>query len=51
MNVRNEHFRCPSCGPHVAVDEDSCCATCGEDCAVEPCGGHVCGTRLAEEKA
>lgn len=20
---------CPQCGPHVAVDEDGCCATCG----------------------
>jgi rubrerythrin len=22
---------CPECGPHVRVDEDGCCATCGAD--------------------
>jgi len=22
---------CPECGPHVTVDEDGCCATCGAD--------------------
>lgn len=31
------HFRCPECGPHVAGDEDGCCATCGADCSAEAC--------------
>lgn len=22
---------CPECGPHVRIDEDGCCATCGRD--------------------
>ena len=26
------HWNCPECGPHVAVDEDGCCSTCGADC-------------------
>lgn len=42
------HFRCPECGPHVAADEDGCCAACGTDCVGEPCGGHVCGTGRVE---
>lgn len=41
-----EHFRCPKCGPHVKADEDGCCAMCGIDCVGEPCGCHVCGTKL-----
>lgn len=34
-----EHYRCPVCGPHAAVDEDGCCASCGVDCdcTIEPC--------------
>lgn len=32
-----EHWRCPTCGPHVRIDEDGCCMLCGEDCTVEPC--------------
>lgn len=35
--MRRVHFHCPGCGPHVAADEDGCCATCGRDCAVEAC--------------
>ncbi len=27
---------CPECGPHVRVDEDGCCATCGADAALAP---------------
>ena len=27
---------CPSCGPHVLVDEDLCCAYCGADTEVPP---------------
>ena len=46
----NEHFCCPECGPHVPADEDGCCATCGEDCGIEPCEGHVCGTLLSVAK-
>ena len=26
---------CPDCGPGVAIDEDGCCATCGEDAVEE----------------
>lgn len=25
-------YHCPTCGPHVKVDEDECCAACGDDC-------------------
>lgn len=28
-------WRCPDCGPGIAVDEDGCCATCGRDCTWE----------------
>lgn len=42
-----EHWTCPECGPHTAIDEDGCCSSCGADCYLEPCGGHVCGTVLA----
>lgn len=35
--LRREHFECPSCGNHVRVDEDGCCATCGLDCVVATC--------------
>lgn len=31
------HFRCPDCGPHVGVDEDGCCFTCGADTDSEDC--------------
>lgn len=24
-------WTCPECGPHVMVDEEGCCATCGAD--------------------
>ncbi len=30
-------FVCPSCGPHVAADEDGCCASCGQDCLSGAC--------------
>ena len=25
-------YSCPLCGPHVMIDEDECCASCGTDC-------------------
>jgi hypothetical protein len=28
-------WSCPDCGPGVAIDEDGCCATCGEDAVEE----------------
>lgn len=31
------HFYCGACGPHVRVDEDGCCATCGEETKIEFC--------------
>lgn len=46
-----EHWVCPDCGPHVAADEDGCCATCGVEAYGEACGGHVCGTRLFAAEA
>lgn len=30
-----EHFRCPTCGPHIPADEDGCCVVCGADCVVD----------------
>jgi hypothetical protein len=37
VGQQTEHFVCPDCGPHVAVDEDECCAYCGEDCSITKC--------------
>lgn len=47
--TRSPYFRCPTCGPRVAVDEDGCCRTCGADAvAVSPYpplgGGDAAGT-------
>lgn len=28
-------YTCPSCGPHVKVDEDECCVHCGADAALD----------------
>ena len=28
-------FRCPDCGPRIAVDEDGCCTMCGADAVAE----------------
>ena len=33
-----KHWSCPTCGPHVAADEDGCCVMCGEDCMSVACG-------------
>jgi len=30
-----EQWLCPECGPGARVDEDGCCATCGEDCDLD----------------
>jgi len=49
--VTTLHYKCSECGPHVAVDEDGCCVTCGRDCKTERCGGHVCGTLLTSAQA
>lgn len=34
---RPMHFRCPDCGPHIGVDEDGCCHSCGTDTTTEDC--------------
>lgn len=31
------HAVCPECGPHVRIDEEWCCGTCGVDCTPSKC--------------
>lgn len=50
--AKRRHWACPSCGPHVGVDEDECCVTCGKDCDVKLCPAKCKGRAVeAEYKA
>lgn len=42
------HWNCPECGPHVAVDEDGCCSTCGADAVPINAAGEcdLCGAGI-----
>lgn len=48
---KHEHFVCPECGPHIAADEDGCCALCGADCILDECPGSVCASDYVLVKA
>lgn len=53
-----DRFDCLKCGPAIPVDEDGCCAQCGQSAVTvkngkplygEPDGCNICGTRSADE--
>ncbi len=45
--LRRHRFDCPECGKGIAVDEDGCCRTCGEDAqpVTTPAAGPETGDR------
>lgn len=45
---RRPHWNCPECGPHVAVDEDGCCSSCGADAVPINAAGEcdLCGAGI-----